>query len=93
MSQRSNAMRLVISGRVQGVGYRYWLKSEAERMGIDGWVRNMPGGEVEAMIVGEAVALDALARLCERGPAAARVAKVERVAATGATGSGFQVIS
>ncbi len=70
------AKRLVIAGRVQGVGYRDWMTGEARRLGIDGWVRNRADGAVEALIAGDADAVEELARLCRRGPRAAVVASI-----------------
>ena len=68
---------LIIRGSVQGVGYRYSLALEAERLGIAGWVRNRRDGSVEAMISGgdEAVAL--LIHWAREGPPAANVTRVE----------------
>jgi acylphosphatase len=71
--QGMRARRLRITGRVQGVGYRDWLVREARRRGLDGWVRNRPDGSVEALVAGDAAAVDALVALCRRGPFLARV--------------------
>jgi acylphosphatase len=68
--------RLRINGRVQGVGFRYALQSEAERLGLSGWVRNRGDGSVEALAHGAPQALAALAAWARRGPPAARVAEV-----------------
>ncbi len=69
--------RLLISGEVQGVGYRYWTVKEARRLGLGGWVRNLPDGRVEAEVEGERAAVGALVRWCHAGPPAARVDGVE----------------
>ena len=69
------AKRLLISGRVQGVGFRYAMAEEAERLGVTGWVRNRRDGTVEAVIDGDAA--DALLAWARRGPPAARVIEVE----------------
>jgi acylphosphatase len=71
-----NAKRLVISGRVQGVGFRYWLVEQAEALGVAGWVRNRPDGSVEALIAGDIDAVEELARLCRRGPRLASVVSI-----------------
>ncbi len=63
-----------ITGRVQGVGFRYALRLEAERLGLAGWVRNRTDGSVEALAQGAPDAVAALAAWARRGPPAARVA-------------------
>ncbi len=72
------ALRLVITGRVQGVGFRAWTRREARRRSLRGWVRNRLDGSVEALLIGEAAAVDALAEACRRGPGTARVEAVGR---------------
>jgi len=70
------ARRLIISGRVQGVGFRDWLVAAARRRGVHGWVRNLGDGGVEALLHGEEAALAELVRLCREGPPLARVAGI-----------------
>ncbi len=70
------AVRLVISGRVQGVGYRYWTVGEARRLGLAGWVRNLSDGRVEILALGAQDRLDTLEAACLVGPPAARVSSV-----------------
>jgi acylphosphatase len=70
----ATTQRLLITGRVQGVGFRFALRREAERLGLRGWVRNRSDGSVEALAHGSPDALDALAQWARRGPPAARVA-------------------
>lgn len=70
------AMRLTISGRVQGVGYRASLAEEAVCLGLYGWVRNRRDGSVEAYLDGDEAAIDALVRWARRGTPAARVSDV-----------------
>ena len=70
------AKLLVITGRVQGVGYRHWLTARAAALGVSGWVRNRADGAVEALLAGETDAVEELARLCRRGPPAAAVASI-----------------
>ena len=65
-----------VSGRVQGVGYRYALRDEARRLGVHGWVRNRADGSVEALVQGDDEALAALVTWARRGPRAARVDSV-----------------
>ena len=69
--------QLRIFGRVQGVGFRYALQREALARGLAGWVRNRRDGSVEAVLQGEAVAVEALCAWARRGPPAARVERLE----------------
>jgi acylphosphatase len=69
---------LEISGRVQGVGFRWFVRERARALGLAGWVRNLPGGEVEVAASGSDEALRALEALVSEGPPAAHVAKVVR---------------
>lgn len=66
-------LRLVITGRVQGVGFRHFTRDAAARLGLDGWVRNRADGSVEALARGDDAALDAFRAALRRGPPAARV--------------------
>lgn len=75
--------RLSIRGRVQGVGYRDAMRSEARRLGVTGWVRNRHDGSVEAVVQGPREAIDALLRWVHRGPPLAMVLRVESVPADG----------
>ena len=71
------ARRYLIRGRVQGVGFRYFLDAAALREGIHGWVRNLPDGGVEALAEGDADALERFERDLRHGPPGARVDHVE----------------
>ncbi|AVR69165.1 TPA: acylphosphatase [Pseudomonas aeruginosa] len=66
-----------VGGWVQGVGFRQSTRDEAERLGLDGWVRNLEDGRVEVLWEGEEEQVKALQRWLERGPRRARVAGVE----------------
>jgi acylphosphatase len=68
--------RLRITGRVQGVGYRYSMMAEAGRLGVTGWVRNCRDGSVEALVSGSPDQIDALLVWARRGPPAALVEDV-----------------
>jgi acylphosphatase len=65
--------RFVITGRVQGVGFRYFAHDAALREGVGGWVRNLPDGRVEAEVEGEIAAVDRVEASLRRGPSSARV--------------------
>jgi acylphosphatase len=66
-----------VSGRVQGVFFRSETQDEAIRQGITGWVRNLPDGQVEAILEGERENVEKVIEFCRRGPPAAKVAKVD----------------
>jgi acylphosphatase len=83
--------RIIISGRVQGVGYRIWMQRKAEALGVSGWVRNRPDGAVEALLAGETAAVEELARLCRRGPRFAEVVRIEEELADPPEEPGFRV--
>jgi acylphosphatase len=67
---------LIISGRVQGVGFRYAMLATAERLGVTGWVRNRRDGTVEAVVDGDPTAVAAMIRWANTGPPGARVTGV-----------------
>jgi acylphosphatase len=69
--------RAVISGRVQGVAFRFETQWTAERIGVRGWVRNRPDGTVQALFEGERARVEEMLAWCRRGPALARVAAVD----------------
>ncbi|MGH9387182.1 MAG: acylphosphatase [Vicinamibacterales bacterium] len=70
------ARRFLVSGRVQGVGYRYFAADAARREGLHGYVKNLPDGRVEAEAEGEADALERFERSLRQGPSMARVEHV-----------------
>ena len=71
------ARRLVIRGRVQGVGYRHATVEAARGIGVAGWVRNLPDGTVEALAQGTSADVERFVAWCRRGPPLARVDGVE----------------
>ena len=83
------AKRLLISGRVQGIGYRDWLVRRAQERGVSGWVRNRMDGTVEALIAGEAAAVEEVCRLCRRGPRPAEVSSIVEEMSEPPTQPGF----
>lgn len=73
----SSRIRLVIRGTVQGVWFRESTRQEAERLGVVGWVRNLPDGTVESVAEAAPEVLQEFIRWCHKGPSAARVLGVE----------------
>lgn len=67
------AQRFLVTGRVQGVGFRWSAVQAAERIGVAGWVRNLPGGEVEALVAGDDDDVERMADWLRQGPPGARV--------------------
>ncbi|HFB83930.1 acylphosphatase [Thermosulfuriphilus ammonigenes] len=70
-------VHVFISGKVQGVFFRAYTQEEARRLGLRGWVRNLPDGRVEAIFEGEEKALEEMIRWCHKGSPGARVTGVE----------------
>jgi acylphosphatase len=67
---------VVVTGRVQGVGFRFTAVDAARRLGVHGWVRNQPDGSVEVLAEGERPAVEGLVRFLHRGPPGAWVEDV-----------------
>jgi acylphosphatase len=72
-----NAVRVVIGGRVQGVGYRAWLVRTATHIGLQGWVRNMSNGDVEAVFSGDEQRIEQIIEQCKTGPDMSRVDRID----------------
>ncbi len=68
---------VVVEGRVQGVAFRYFTAGEAERLGIEGWVRNQRNGTVEAVFEGDDAAVKKMVEWCRAGPPSAIVGSVD----------------
>ena len=81
---------VVITGRVQGVGFRLWVEVEAVSRGLGGWVRNRRDGSVEAVFWGEGDAVGAMLEACSEGPGMALVTDVA-ISDTDERPSGFEV--
>ncbi|MFQ5352485.1 MAG: acylphosphatase [Candidatus Binatia bacterium] len=77
--EKAIALRLLVSGRVQGVWFRASLAEKADALGLAGWVRNLPDGRVEAFVEGDPNAVSRIASWCHDGPPAARVDEVKAV--------------
>ncbi|HTW26456.1 MAG TPA: acylphosphatase [Acetobacteraceae bacterium] len=84
------AKRLLIGGRVQGVGFRDWMVMQAEMRGLAGWVRNRVDGRVEALVYGEPDAVEELLRACRRGPRMAEVMRIDEELAEPPAEPGFR---
>jgi acylphosphatase len=85
------AYRYTVLGRVQGVGYRYFVLRLADRLGVTGFARNLPDGSVEVVAEGEEAVLEELKAGLERGPAFASVSGVEREAISPRGDGGFHI--
>jgi len=86
-----------ITGRVQGVSFRYWTEGEAVRLGLCGWVRNETDGSVAALFAGAPAAVSEMIGLCRHGPRRAHVIEVRTmlvapVPPEGAADAGFRVL-
>ncbi|MCC5899648.1 MAG: acylphosphatase [Phormidium sp. BM_Day4_Bin.17] len=73
----TTAIRVLISGRVQGVGFRYSTQQKAQELGISGWVRNRRNGAVEAVFEGAPTSVQTAVAWCHHGPPTAEVTHVE----------------
>ena len=87
------AVRVVISGRVQGVFFRSWTVDRALVRGLDGWVRNRRDGDVEALFAGPAEAVDRMLEACWRGPDYAKVTGVRTEPAEDPGPVGFEQVA
>jgi acylphosphatase len=84
--------RLLIQGRVQGVGYRYFVIREAEALGVTGWVRNLLDGDVEVLACAAPQVLDVLAGRLWAGPRLAKVIALDVTEVSPFTGNDFRVL-
>lgn len=84
-------VHLRIEGRVQGVGFRYWTRKQADRLGLDGWVRNRRDGAVEAVFSGAPDAVTTMEQRCATGPPGAGVTSVHLIQEGGGVKSGFEI--
>ena len=85
------AVRVIIKGRVQGVGFRFWLAREAEALGLGGWVRNCRDGTVEALFSGAEDEVRKMIAHCHRGPPISHVTRVIEEEAVPPNGRGFDI--
>lgn len=79
------AVRAIVSGKVQGVGYRFSTIEQAQKLGVKGWVRNLANGNVEAVFEGDRNSVEAMIKWCHSGPRSAVVKDVfvESIEVTG----------
>ena len=84
-------VRVCARGRVQGVGFRIWLARRAEQRRLEGWVRNLPDGSVEAVLAGDRDAVAAMVELVGEGPRGSWVESVDVTPEPDPPGSGFSI--
>lgn len=89
MSDTASLVR--VTGRVQGVGFRWWAAGEAERLGLRGWVRNDRDGAVRALLIGPEAAVDAMLAALREGPRHARVDDVRSTPAGDDGSTAFRI--
>ena len=77
MSDNKVQIKAIISGKVQGVFYRFETKNSAAKLGIKGYVKNLPNGSVEAVFEGESSIVNQMLDWCNKGPSAARVENIQ----------------
>lgn len=75
--QEQTRAHVFISGKVQGVGYRYSTVQQAKQLGVRGWVRNLPDRRVEAVFEGNQAIVEEMIRWCRKGPSGAVVREVK----------------
>jgi acylphosphatase len=86
------ALAVRVTGRVQGVSFRFWTRREAEALGLSGWVRNEADGSVSALIAGPRAAVERMVRALHVGPRAAAVQAVETTEAEPPERPGFRIV-
>ena len=77
LAEQITSLQVLISGKVQGVGYRYSTREKAIALNIVGWVRNLPNGQVEALIIGKSTQIEQMLTWFQSGPPAAKVSSIE----------------
>jgi len=90
MAEPVTTIRVIITGRVQGVWYRGWTVDEARERGLSGWVRNRPDGSVEALFSGPESAVREMIERCREGPPAARVDQIVEEPESAPVAPGFR---
>ena len=87
----TRAVHVLISGFVQGVGFRAWTERQANALGLSGWVRNTEEDDVEVVFSGAAEAVEKMLALCKEGPRGARVERVEVLGPAGEVSGAFVI--
>lgn len=87
----AKSVKIRIRGRVQGVFFRAWVKDKADQLRIQGWIRNRLDGDVEALLIGEARAVDVLIAECRQGPPTAQVDDVKVETALALAAASFEI--
>ena len=91
MMQETIEKHLLIKGRVQGVGFRYFTRKRAQKLGLKGMVKNLSDGNVETILIGPPEEVEVMAGLLKSGPPRARVDEIEELEPTGRTFHEFVV--
>ena len=86
------AKSFIVNGRVQGVGFRYFVVREAQALGLAGWVRNLPDGRVEVLVSGDPGLVDAIEERLLQGPPYARVSNIEAAVAESPASAEFRIL-
>ncbi len=83
--EKNIRIRVIISGRVQGVGFRFATQRQANKLGLSGWVKNKSNGDVEAALEGRSSSVESMVLWCYKGPVMAHVTdvKVKKEVCTG----------
>lgn len=92
MGEERKAIQVRIDGRVQGVSFRVWTRTEARKLGLAGWVRNEDDGSVTALVVGTEAAISAMMTRFRKGPNGASVSSVTSENVDPGWQSGFEII-
>lgn len=87
-------LHIIVRGRVQGVGFRWFVRERARELGLGGWIRNNPDGSVEVVASGPDESLTRFLEEVRRGPPGARVSRLDEVptAPTPAVTDSFQIV-
>lgn len=85
--------RVIVTGYVQGVGFRFSAQRRAQSLGLNGWIRNVPGGAVEAVVEGAPEAVRSFVEWAHSGPSGAAVENVEITAESPSGELGFRILS